>query len=179
MALNFPTFQANLISDLQNGGFDSLEDFANGIVMRYRELIVNGADPISNNTVIVDSVKLDLLEQGLISAFNASFNENVRNSTIFTSTLAPVIPTVWSGVQLQVALPPPGSVQTVSNSVVNPGTATPIPMPSATNNPQPFVQMLTIFFQTHLGTISGVVNHLITTPSGLVTGTPIPWTGIV
>ena len=83
----------------------------------------------------------------------------------------------WRNVTMQITIPPPGSIQTVTNVITFSGILINISIRN-TQNVRLLPKTLTLGFKTHIQTITGINTALVPIPSGGTVPTPFPWTGI-
>ena len=166
MPLNPAAFASELNDYFSNE--DEGKDIASTsaiIVDSYVENFVEaGADPLSQNSLVVLPSKVDALK----AAFERMFTLALESNTpLNLGLVAPVLIAFWAGGLLSTSGLVPGTTATISAVVTVPGVATPIPFPPAGPTAAPFVTVLQTFFLTHILT----VNYLIV---GLVPAAPSP-----
>jgi len=82
----------------------------------------------------------------------------------------------WTGAQLGMLIPPPGSVSIISNVVLSPGVPVPVMNIKNTENKNEFVDSMIDLFKLHLQSVSGLTTAFLPTVPA-PTPTPFPWTG--
>ena len=81
---------------------------------------------------------------------------------------------LWSGVQVSLIVPPPGSVRVINNVVVNPGS---FPTMNLGSSGSTLTKELINGFKQHARTVSGMITSLVYSGTTLVP-VQFPWTGI-
>ena len=172
MAIDWTIFKENLKNYLDNYIAKSEDDIAKYISDLYEISILNGNEQYGNKPM---SYNKKLLENALKLAFNLIKLTN--DKTKFSSIVSSGLIQFWSGATLSHAVPPPGSVSIISNSVSTPGSTVSMMLNNSTTS-DIFIDSFVNLCQIHLASITGMVVALVPQPSGTPVPTPFPWVGI-
>lgn len=152
-------------------------DIAQQIADWYDQGVKQGQDLSYGNTV------LSVNKQGYYSALSPVFvdtgsqgSSNSNQLSLIENAFRTAVTAYWTGGQLGLSVPPPGSISVVSNFVTNPGTFNITPFKSE-DSLDGFLNNLVNAHKQHLKTVSGTTIALVPQPSGPPVPTPFPWVG--
>lgn len=176
--INFSQFENDLVSYFgtnsdTNHPYD-MNHTARYIANLYDSYMLTGRDANYGNIVSVRN-KL-LLENALRQSFTLAYNSNRIN--FFSDFLYTGLVGYWTGGQLQFFIPPPGSIQVVSNNVTFPGNKQFLNVINTTDG-RYFPKQLISVFKNHLLTIRGITVSLVPQPTGGPIPIPFPWNGYI
>lgn len=154
------------------------EDTARFITNKYVENILQGTDASFGNIAV--GFNKDVLEAALFNAFNLGFVYRPKQgfSTIFSNIVSTGLIGFWSGGTLGFAIPPPGSIQVVSNVVTFTGSPQIINFSLNRTDRREFAINLVQMFRKHLMTLTGITTSLVPQPTGPPIPIPFPWSFI-
>ena len=182
MAINFASEKSKLKDTLLgNAEKDdvSTSTVAKQIASWYDKAIrQSGQDALYGNSVL--QANKPALQSALQSALQtASKNKTPSAYQQIAVALQTGIIAYWTGATLELTVPPPPSVQVVSNVVANPGTFQ-TTIPPVSDNLDQFIQIsLIVPIQAHLLTVSGITTSLTPQPTGPPVPVPYPFQGYI
>lgn len=170
--INWSTFKDNLKSYFSSYIATDSSTAAEYIALQYDLAMKQGGDIPYGNFVV--NGNRDLMTTLLKSAFNTGYG--VKSGTYNSlDAISKALVGYWVGATLSFAIPPPGSIGIVQNTVLNTGNATGIVTPP-TNEFDTWINMFITMARLHLLSISGTTIAIVSTPAGPVP-TPFPWQG--
>lgn len=182
MPINWNLFKNNLTSyfdnnrNSQNLG-NKIGEVAEKITSEYETAIIGGGDLNYKNPVVI--YNKDGLRTNIEQAFRQGFNVKIKDveiSPIFGNFFSLGVIQFWTGAQLGLLIPPPGSISVVTNVVSIPGVVIPILNLSNSTRNDEFITNIIDFFQKHLQGISGITTALIPAVPVPIPS-PFPWQG--
>jgi len=172
MPIPWDTFEDQIKSYLGGRQAKSEKDLAKFLSDKYDSYIKMGKEQYQNG---IASSNKSLLENyiyvALLDARRGKPLDDVAKK------IATGVVLYWTTVQMQVIVPPPGSVSVVTNAVTFPGTPIKFPIKN-TGDPGNMAKNLIFCFKIHASTIVGINTALVQPPTGPPIPTPFPWTGI-
>lgn len=182
MSINWNLFKNNLSlyfdSNVNNTDTsDKLNEVASKIADEYEIAVKLGGDATFGNSII--TYNKPGLQKNIAQAFRTGMNASDQTTTsqIFGNFFSLGLIQFWTGSQLGIIIPPPGTVGVVTNITTVPGIIIPVLQIVNTENKTEFIDAMIDFFKQHLQTISGITTALVPTPPGVPVPTPFPWVG--
>lgn len=176
MPIDWTTFRQTTKNYFRSMVAQNEQVAADFIAAQYVIAVLTGGDLLYGN--VVTTYNPQVLSSAIGNAFIQGatlVNEGLAPS-VFGTTISQGLIGFWTGAQLALLIPPPGSTAVVTNLVTVPGTAIPILNVSATENEMEFINNLVDFFTQHLQTLQGITTALVPSPAGPVPAT-FPWVG--
>jgi hypothetical protein len=170
--INWTQFESDLKSYFNSKRAKGENDAANHIADLYDRYVRFGKEQYGNS--ILTSNK-DVLAKFIYLGFLAGRNGQPLSKV--SERVSQGILLYWAGVTMQITIPPPGSIQSVSNVITFPGVPLNIRFSNTLDKTQ-LARNLTLGFKTHIITVMGVNTALVPVPGGGTVPTPFPWTGI-
>jgi len=174
----FKNNMLNFFNENKNKSNISTMNIAMKFTDEYESAIINGGDMIYNNNAIIYN------KLAMIKGFNDILNTlfNIKNSSMVSSIMGSILSSAliqfWTGAQLNLLYPPPGTISIVSNLINSPGIAVPYINIKNTEDNMEFIDTLVQYFSTHLKTITGTTIALIpASPTPIPT--PFIWIGYI
>jgi len=176
MAIDWKTFKQMTKSYFKSMVARNEQEAADFITTQYISAILTGGD-LSYGNIVTPTYNQQALSLAIGNAFiqGATLVNEGLIPTIFGITISQGLIGFWTGAQLSLLVPPPGSVVVVSNIVSVPGTIISVLNVSATENENEFVDNLVDFFTQHLQTLQGITTAIV--PGTPPIPTPFPWQG--
>ena len=153
------------------------EDTAKFITNKYVENILQGTDAPFGNVAV--GFNKDVLEAALFNAFNLGFAYRLKKGfpAIFSNIVSGGLIGFWASGTLGFTIPPPGSIQVVSNVVTFPGNLQRINFSLNRTDRREFAKNLVQMFRLHLMSLTGITTSLVPQPTGAPIPIPFPWSG--
>lgn len=173
--INWTIFKQTTKSYFKSMVAQNEQEAANFITDQYEIAVLTGGDLLCGN--VVTTYNKPVLSSAIGNAFIQGatlVNEGLAPS-IFGTTISQGVIGFWTGAQLALLIPPPGSTAVVTNLVTVPGVAIPILRVSATESEDEFINNLVDFFITHLQSLQG--NTIAIVPGTPPVPIPFPWVG--
>lgn len=171
MPINFGQFTDDIADYFESYAARNENDAARFITNLYVINMLQGTDAFFGNVVV--GFNKQALESALFNAFNTAFNGNTN--VHFSQAVSVGLIGFWTGGTLAFAIPPPISIQVVSNNVTVPGTPQTLRVRNTTSFRE-FANELVQMFRRHLLSINGITVSLVPAP-GAPVPTPFPWSG--
>ena len=172
MPINFENFENNIINYFDSFLANDESDAASFIARVYEINVKTGQD--NNYGNIVQTFNKPILEQSLKSAFEIA--RTARKSDHFSSMISSGLIGFWTGAQLSFFIPPPGSIQVVSNLVSFPGNPQVINVQFTESN-EKFAKDIVRIFKLHMLSLQGVTVSLVPQPTSPPVPITFPWVG--
>ena len=170
--INWNNLENNLVSHFESQRDKSEQDTAKYIAETYDRYVKLGKTQYGNS--ILSSVPKTFETFIYLGLMDARNGKNLQRTS---QRISQGIVAYWLNVTLQITIPPPGSIQTVTNVIAFPGIPITISIRN-TQNVRLLAKTLTLGFKTHIQTITGINTALVPIPGGGTVPTPFPWTGI-
>lgn len=166
-----------ILNENVNDDSSAPANFPQALADWYDNLVKSGTDAVWQNKL------LSANKPALLTTLNQAFTSASQNQTAsayltIEQAIQIGIVQYWTGAQLALTVPPPPSVQVVSNAVVNPGTAS-FSLPNPSESQDAFLNAVVQTVQTHLQTVSGITVSLTPQPTGPPIPISYPWQGFV
>lgn len=175
MSINWTLFENRLIDYVRSHKAKNEDELADRIASEYNAAIKTGTNQYSE---FVLKANRDAMASALKSGFKVAKltnNPNDAQRAIKTMFAVGVI-SYWTGGMLGLAPPPPGTIGSVSNTIINPGIP-PTLLVGNTDSPETMIKLMSVQLKIHANTVAGTTIALVNV-SGVPTPTPFPWVGI-
>lgn len=176
MAIDWETFQNNLIDFFEKHNAKDENDAATFISDEYQNAISQGVDAVWGTQYL--SGEIDLFKEQLKLGFNSAKKSRVPDPTFLYQFVNAGLLAFWSTVQFSLGVTPVLASATVAslttNLITSPGILPPFVLQN-TENASDLAQVLRKSFQQHASTIVGQTVGVTTVPAVFTA----PWTGVI
>jgi len=170
--IDWNKFENDLASYFTRHQAKSEKDMANHIADLYDRYVRFGKEQYGNSIL---TSKKDIMAKFIYLGLLGARNKQETDKT--SQRISQGVLLYWIGVKMQMVVPPPGSIQSISNVITFPGLPLNIRI-SNTVNKTLLAKNLILGFKTHIQTVTGVNTGLVPVPGGGTVPTPFPWVGI-